>query len=149
MKKNLPQSAIIFISALLLLLASCGKYEEGPNISFRSKKARIANDWVLDEMYINGELQNLSAESRSIIYSLTKDGKIKTQVSFLGQLLEATGNWEFYDNKEELKTSITYTFLISYTDVKIFKILRLKEKELWLERTEQNGNKVEYRYVSK
>ena len=27
--------------------ASCGKYEEGPGISLRSKKARLANTWTI------------------------------------------------------------------------------------------------------
>ncbi|HET7819657.1 MAG TPA: hypothetical protein VFL70_10155 [Bacteroidia bacterium] len=48
-------SKIIFVAVLIssTLFTSCGKYEEGPKISFASKKGRLTRKWVL-EKFIDG-----------------------------------------------------------------------------------------------
>ena len=45
------------LSALLvlLILASCGKYDDGPGLSFYSKKSRMSNHWELETATANGE----------------------------------------------------------------------------------------------
>ena len=50
MKKHL-----ITLAALLFLCApACKKYDEGPALSLRSKKSRIANKWKVDKLFKNG-----------------------------------------------------------------------------------------------
>jgi len=45
---------LLFALILALVLPSCGKYEEGPSISLRSKTSRIVNEWVVEKYYENG-----------------------------------------------------------------------------------------------
>ena len=47
----------------VLLLAGC-KYEDGPAISLRSKKARAANTWQIDKAFENGVDRNANASCR-------------------------------------------------------------------------------------
>ena len=63
MKKN-----ILFI-IIVLAIASCGKYEEGPIFSLRSKKNRLCREWRLDKGYLNGE------ESEIDINEINPNGK--------------------------------------------------------------------------
>src|SRR5690242_3258235 len=45
----------IFISVVFVALAfSCRKYEDGPDISFRSKNTRLNGVWDVELFYING-----------------------------------------------------------------------------------------------
>lgn len=45
------------LSALLvlLILGSCGKYDDGPELSLYSKKSRMSNHWELETATANGE----------------------------------------------------------------------------------------------
>ena len=38
-----------------LQLASCGKYEEGPGFSLRSKTARLAGEWTIEKATVDGQ----------------------------------------------------------------------------------------------
>jgi hypothetical protein len=51
--KNKPIK--IFLLSYCLLFFSCKKYyDEGPSLSFRTKKARVVNKWKIDKMYSRG-----------------------------------------------------------------------------------------------
>jgi hypothetical protein len=38
---------LFLFSTIFLVFEGCKKYEQGPSISFRSKKSRVAGDWVV------------------------------------------------------------------------------------------------------
>lgn len=61
-------------------------------------------------------------------------------------VITGSGTWEFNDDQTKVITEITYT--IGGTETVIYTILRLKEKELWLENN-QNGDVVETHYEPK
>jgi hypothetical protein len=61
-------------------------------------------------------------------------------------IITGSGTWEFNNDKTDVITKITYT--IGGTETDTFKILRLKEVELWLENN-QDGNVVETHYEPK
>ncbi|HNF72960.1 MAG TPA: hypothetical protein PLP34_11115, partial [Chitinophagaceae bacterium] len=46
----------LLVLALLMMsgMTACRKYEEGPNISLRTKKARITNNWKYESAQVNG-----------------------------------------------------------------------------------------------
>lgn len=44
MKKVLASLAIVALLAGSVSVAGCGKYEEGPSISLRTKKARVVGE---------------------------------------------------------------------------------------------------------
>ena len=42
--------SILFVLVLFFLLNSCGKYEDGPAISFVSKEKRLCRTWILERI---------------------------------------------------------------------------------------------------
>lgn len=116
----------------LITFSACKKYEEGPGISLRSKSSRLEGDWKAEEFYINGEKQEEDPNEEEHVTTFTKDGKY---IQKEGQH-QTEGTWEFVNDKEEIKvymtdTSSGMTFTYDFT----YKILKLKNNELWLELT--------------
>ena len=62
MKSRIAQLGTLAI-ALVLFLASCSKYEEGPGISLRSKKSRLVGDWKMTSITTNGQNSATSVET--------------------------------------------------------------------------------------
>lgn len=139
------------ISSFLLLLAvivgisytSCKKYEDGPMISLASKKARLANTWKIDQVLYNGVVQIIDPDELNSSMEITKDGKII--YAYLGTTFTYTASWAFTSDKEGLiitATSIYGSWTTTYN------ILKLKNKELWLEETD-GADRIEAHYVPK
>lgn len=53
-------SILFFAFAILVSVSSCRKYEEGPNVSLRTKKARITNNWKYESAQVNGNEVSLN-----------------------------------------------------------------------------------------
>lgn len=123
MKKFFLYAAIIGS----ILFISCGKYEEGPLVSFLPKKSRLVNTWEIEkilkgksEIVIPDSLLRNTREYKNdgtVIFNNDNEGTIE-------------GDWEFYDKKKYIITTI-------YQNDEMYKekarILKLKNKELWLE----------------
>lgn len=124
MKKILSAS---FILTLGLLVAACGKYEEGPSLSLRSKKARVANEWKIAYAYDVEDQKETTADYLNETWEFTKDGEFIERES---EIVDDTGTWDFISDKEEIAISMG-------TDVDKFKILRLKENEMWLKSNDE------------
>jgi hypothetical protein len=114
--------------------SSCGKYEEGPNFTFLSKKARITNTWKFTSQTING----IDVTPDLTLYSLTKtikkDGTFDTEYTILSQPFTSSGSWAFSDDKKII-------ILIDPTGTETYEILKLTNSELKLRNTvnaEQN-----------
>ncbi|MBI4645693.1 MAG: hypothetical protein HY738_03610 [Bacteroidia bacterium] len=118
------QSLALFIAVIpiVMIIAGCNKYEEGPVISLRSKKERVVNIWKIDKIYIDSaEYPNYLPSDYEI--EIKKDGtysKISSGTTY-------TGTWEF-DEKKEL-----IIFDKGTADEEKPTILKLKEKDLWLQ----------------
>ncbi|MCS7029663.1 MAG: hypothetical protein NZ519_12955 [Bacteroidia bacterium] len=136
----------IKVLTLLLLVAvsavtftSCKKYEEGPAISLRSKKARVVGKWKVEKAMENGNDVTSIVNMLSPIYEYKKNGDLVLTMSFLGVTQTETHKWEFDDDKESI--IITYTNTTP-NEKEEWKILRLKNKEMWLKHT-HDGDTVE------
>ncbi|HRH01716.1 MAG TPA: hypothetical protein PLI68_10965 [Bacteroidia bacterium] len=115
---------------------ACKKYEDGPILSLRTKKARLVGDWKIVKTTANGvELNGPVTDLK--IYA---DGSFNFEFAehFIGV---KKGNWAFSSNKEKLDLSDSCC-----TDR--YKILKLKNKELWLKNSFQISpiNSLEYEY---
>lgn len=131
-KKVINILAVVFLLATLAPISSCSKYEEGPSISFRTKKARITNEWELEEFRVNGEnFTSLIDMNGDFILDIKSDN---TYVQTYDGEADR-GKWEFSSNNEELK-------LISNdgNDTQTWTIVRLANDELWVKFTEDGEN---------
>ncbi|MBC7426849.1 MAG: hypothetical protein H7321_09970 [Bacteroidia bacterium] len=80
MKKNI----LLLVVLIGLVLTGC-KYEDGPGISFRSKRDRLANEWEIKDFKINDNdsaLKELSNDSLMIIWSLTRTGSYNADIVY-------------------------------------------------------------------
>jgi len=129
--------------AMLTTLFSCKKYPEGPSLTIRSKKGRVANKWKIDKWLIGGVDSATYYAAEGTWIELTKDGKVTAaQVQTNGILsltTNFTGEWQFSDDKEKFAWIITDD-LGSPADTNDFQILKLKNKEFWLLDEDDNPN---------
>jgi len=135
-------TALCFVFTIIILVSSCGKYDDGPAFSIIPKKSRVANTWKIEKVFINDvDRTNLFADFISAYkLELTSDEKLtETMTTSLGTFTE-NGTWEFVNSAE----SIAFTVSGSKTT---FKIMRLKTDEMWLEKTE-GTQKYTYHYAT-
>jgi hypothetical protein len=140
---------LLTVVASVLMLTSCSPYEEGPAISLRSRTERLCNEWRLTRLYINGTEQTLSSFDQQTTLEFKDNGTINYSYAVMDStaiVITGSGTWEFNNDQTEVFTTITYT--LGGTEKDTFKILRLKEEELWLENNE-DGDVVETHYEPK
>lgn len=120
MKK--PNFALFFIFIfLLVIVSSCGKYEEDPYISFQTKEKRLINTWEVSEILKNGEIHEFSG---NIVYVFGEDGTGSCNFLAVDSYLE----WKFDENKEQILIRLS-----SDGEFQSYKILRLTKDELWMQ----------------
>jgi len=115
---------LICLAVVGLTVASCGKYEEGPGFSLRTKKSRLAGVWEVEKYILpNGtEIEdNLNTE---ITYE--KDGIMIARNDFERNGIIQT--WEFHEKKAQIVTSYTIAGVV-FADT--FEILKLTDSEFW------------------
>ncbi len=114
--------ALAVMTAFTMGSTGCKKYEEGPTISFIPKKERISNDWRFDKVMNNGV--DYTSMYKDFIYKMKNDG---TYELVSGSTTYEKGTWELVSNKEKIRKKADKSS--TYSEVKI---LKLKEKEMWL-----------------
>lgn len=107
------------------LFIGCKKYDDGPTLSLRSKKARLCQRWKLVDQQVNGNSVDMTSFFAS--FDFEKDGDFKEYVLTNGKQYEYTGTWDFSNKKEDLYLTFTTG---GYNKLEI---KRLTSKELWLE----------------
>jgi hypothetical protein len=127
---------MMLLAIPLLILGGCGKYEDGPAISLRSKEARICNTWQVSSAMQNGvdKTSDFNAAFAGYLLDIRKDETYTLSYSpfSLGEVNDQ-GRWEFTSDKMEIR------FINSDNETSQYHILRLKEKELWVRFTDDNG----------
>jgi hypothetical protein len=123
MTKKTQFSALLFAVILLTVLPACKKYPEGPGLSMRSKKARVANEWKIANAFeISGGV-NTTSDYINETWEFTKKGEFYERDN---GVIDKTGTWEFIADKEAIQ------ILIPGKNPKNYTILKLKNKEMWL-----------------
>lgn len=114
---------------LLLVLTGCKKYDEGPAISLKSKKARVANTWIIDKAYSKGV--DVTKDYDEFILKTTVDGDATLAALYsIGAFsfeYETNGTWQFENNKE----NIAFDYKNDAAD-KTYQILKLEIDNMWL-----------------
>lgn len=152
MKKLL---AFIFLVSVLFF-TECKKYPEGPYISFKSKKERIANTWKIDALLINGVDSAAYYNNLLKDYTLTmsKSGSytISYYVSYpvFGNVYNTeNGNWTLTSDKKTITINPTSIALGSLPSPSSWQILKLYEKDFRVRAFDGNGKKTEYHFIPK
>jgi hypothetical protein len=141
----------VLFAAVIFTNQGCQNYEEGPTISFRSKKARVVNNWEIVKILKNGVEQETSTETDDghiyetiIWWDFNNDGTSKITERFLkdGTLFaesDEDSTWEFNDDKTEIIIKKDEN-----GDKTTYTILKLFEKEMWLKHVASDGDEYEY-----
>ena len=95
---------------LLLTMSGCKKYPEGPGLSFRSKKARLCQDWKLEQYIYDGNdyTDHLFQTFDTYEMNISKNGSMYLFTSTYMQsngtthTVQVNGTWEFSDDKRTL-----------------------------------------------
>jgi hypothetical protein len=111
----------LFASLLVMtIVSSCGKYEDGPALSLRTKTARLEGEWSLEE-YAG------QAASGTIKMTIKKDGSYTSSSAFG----DYSGTWKWASSKENVVFS-------SVLGDQTTTVTRLANKEFWY--TDDNGD---------
>ncbi len=134
MKKSKKHVSLLMAATLVVVInfSSCKKYDDGPSLSLRTKKSRLAGEWEVVE--INGQSQSNSGYD--MIWEFEKDGDFKFTYEYGSYSYSMSGDWEFESDKEVLELQLD-------GDNVEFDIKRLTNKELWLEQTYPGSNQTD------
>ena len=121
-----PIQRNLFLAAAVVTVLnfqSCGKYEDGPGFSLRSKTARLTGEWEVVRIGTTIYPDN----GYSVEFEFEENGDFSQTISdpSYGSYSYA-GDWEFDSDKENLE-------IIIDGDLEVFEIKRLTNGELWLE----------------
>lgn len=140
---------ITLLSTLVLILAgSCKKYPDGPAISLRSKKERLANSWVISKAIEDGTDKTGDYQAALKDYNIIIDKGGTYSLSYIGLglfTITENGNWSFSSDK----TRVTFDPTSNNNDNNEWKILKLKEEELWVLDEDYNDKKLEIHFTPK
>ena len=111
---------------------SCGRYENGPEISLRSAKSRIVGEWHLADLLVNDKReQTLFDMESSSDLTFNDDGTyLYNKVQSVKFPQELVGEWSFGEDKTELL--LIQRDSINGDSERMYKITRLSKDELWL-----------------
>lgn len=112
------------ITALIVTATSCGKYEDGPNFTLKTKKSRITNKWKPVKKYFNGDEQPIIDDGDNFI-EISKNSDYRYFYQNRYVTWDYSGEWEFYDSKK--KIIVTFD-----TSADTLTILRLTKDEFWV-----------------
>lgn len=143
--KNILIGSIIF-----LLIASCGKYEDGPAIALLSPMSRITNSWKYSEVMRNGLNITAGENTQDLIYSknsigFAEDGRFSYIEEYRDSILDTgDGFWEFEENETQIK--------LIYDDAnktdRVLNLTRLESRFLWFSENIAGNNTLFYKMVS-
>ena len=124
---------IVFL--FIFIFVGCKKYDNGPVISLRSKKARVVGKWVT-EMWLRNKYEQIWMLDTARKAEFTKDGiyRYHEYNPFTHKAIDLEGTWDFRLDKEQL--FLTIPINTDSTNYQLWDIIRLKNKALWLEMVE-------------
>jgi hypothetical protein len=142
--------ALFCIITSVLLLTDCKKYPEGPGVSFRGKKERIANTWKLSKYYENSVdlTSNFNTAYTKFSFVTTKNGNYTITREIYSVLSTTeTGTWTLTSSKTTLNLFPAAISAGTVPNTSSWQILKLYEKEMWLRNIDSNGKIIEYHLI--
>ena len=98
-----PSIVAIATAVVIFNFTSC-KYEDGPNISLRSKKARLTGEWEVK--FIDGA--GMSNDMVTLEFDKDGDLEFNQTYSYYGSsyTYSQKGEWEWEDGKQSLEITL-------------------------------------------
>lgn len=123
--------------AIVLNFSSCGKYEDGPNFSLRTKKSRLAGEWEV--VKLDGSDLDPGMDI-NLEFDKNGDFEFSFKYSYMGYNVEDSysGKWEWSDKKESVLIDVD-------GDEMEWEIKRLTNDEFWFE----DEDNIEYKCEAK
>jgi hypothetical protein len=115
----------------MLIFTECKKYQEGPLISFRSKKSRIEGKWKYSKVLLNGVEKTSDLINAELEFGTDGTFCNKRNMPGISNPQESKGTWELANN--DLCIDFTFVGVYGGTTVQRWNILKLKKGELWLD----------------
>ncbi|HBS85552.1 MAG: hypothetical protein A2W91_17225 [Bacteroidetes bacterium GWF2_38_335] len=134
------RNTLLFI-LISILIFSCSKYEDGPNITFRSSQKRLENGTWHSQTLIYKSTESDIPDMYLVDFSLDGyDGYYDIVIG--GDQLSGTCRLTEENTRIEFLTTTDTTGIdtIPETILSSWKILRLKNKELWIETNFENND---------
>jgi hypothetical protein len=138
--------SVIFLG--VLVTSSCKKYPDGPLLSLRTKKHRLAGKWDVEYFSINGHDSTNYLKSKNFYGMYEFLQRHDSDVCYYWSNIDIysyRGFWQFRDGSQNLFIKYTSNSLYSehlgpYRDQEVlWEIRRLTEKELWLKTIYTDG----------
>lgn len=127
--------AFVLLLTSLTIITSCKKYEDGPMFSLRTKKARLTGDWKIQSFTEDG-VDITGFFSSSSEWNIESDNTYKINLIVTGvNSTPETGKWKFGEDKDDVYFTDNAT-----GEETAYRILRLKNTELWLRHTDSQGS---------
>ena len=134
--RKTPQRLLLAATLVTVLnFQSCGKYEDGPAFTLKTKKSRLVRDWEvvkLSDASGNTIIPSIGGYTIEIDFEFDKDGDFKQTFTYSYSDSSYTysyadvekGEWEFSKDKEDLEMDF------DYGGTQDWKIMRLTKDEL-------------------
>jgi hypothetical protein len=95
---RLKNLSLVLVSALAIVFTGC-KYEEGPGISFRTKRDRVANEWKVTGYSIDGNEDaaakksfTSAGDSIELVLVLTRNYNYSMNMSYVDGYISPSGD---------------------------------------------------------
>jgi hypothetical protein len=119
MKKN---TIALLLTAITVLSIStgCKKHPDSPDFSLRTRKARVANTWKVDNYKVDG------IDFTSLFAGYTETFTNSGAYSYTWGVLNGAGTWTFQNDFAEIRLNGN-----DEQSNRVLTILKLEEKSMW------------------
>jgi hypothetical protein len=101
------KKALFLLLVITATLSSCKKYEDDGFISLRTAKARLTGTWKAVKAYDkDGKDVSSSFTASNYQVKFEKNGNFNVNATVLIFTINATGKWEFIENKQSIKITM-------------------------------------------
>ena len=126
--------SILAVSFILISIAACNKYEFGPDVSLRTKKGRLANEWELVDI-VKNRMDTLGTINTQMEITFDKDYNVESSITYKNtsigdSTVNYQGEWTFDNDGIEL--IIIQTDPNGQKSADLYEVLLLTKDELWL-----------------
>ncbi len=129
-----PVSILSLCFVICLIFSGCDPYPDGPNVSFKSRLSRVVNIWEIEFVYDRQTQKDVTEDFVNYVAVIRADGiyEGRTYNALLDTTYVQEGLWDLVNDDMEIR--VLFTEPLINPDREFWKILKLKDQEIWFER---------------